>query len=176
MVLGGGVLDVAPLVVTAVVVTLVFRDGTINRLGPLSFEPELPLAVLVPVVLRNGLRLRVARAVSYLSVLAVSIGVLALGSAITGGSLLGPLRTLLLLTALAAAVGAVVGPAYAWLPVIVVLGSTLVAPAGDGAWTLYGLVLRPETTPGQLTGVGLAYLVGVGIAVLDPRHLGAIRT
>lgn len=189
LIAAGGLRGVAPLLVGALLVTVVYRDGTIRTLGPLVFSPELrvlvvvPLALAVavagahagtgtPVVVRNA-RVALARALSYVSVLALSVGILTLGGWFAEqGVAWGALRTLLLFSASGLLGGALVGPSMAWAPVVVLFGLAVTSQTSEDPWTIFALVLREDATTAQLVVTATAWLVGLAVAVTNPRGFG----
>ena len=120
--------------------------------------------------------MHLARGVSYLSAVAISLVVILLGGALADGDLLGGmLRNLLCMAGMTLATSALVGVTYTWVPVVVVCGAAVLSPSSENPWSLYGLLFHPRATPGQLA-VGVALVVaGLAIAVGDPVSRGYLR-
>lgn len=192
LVVAGGLRAVAPLLVIATVITVLYPDGRIRTFGPLVLSPELRVLLVVPlvlsvaiagahagtgtpVVIRNA-RVAVARAVSYLAVLGLSAAILTLGGflAVEGGSS-GALRTLLLFAACALVAGSSLGPSMAWAPVVILFGLAVTGPPSESDWTLFGLVLREEASVAQLVVTGVVFLAALAVAVGNPRSIGYLR-
>lgn len=187
-----GLRDVVPLLVGALVISVVFHDGRIERLGPLTFQPAITVMTLVPIILAVACatshatartpviarvpRVHLARALSYLTVLALSTLILALGTALAGGQAwAASIRNLLLLTGLTLLVGTLTGLVYGWIPAIAAFGASVLSSATDNPWTPYGLMLRETATTAQLVAAAVVCLTGLAVAVWDPRSPGYLR-
>lgn len=182
-----------PLVTIAVVTVLAFANGRIESVGPLFFAPPIPSLLLVPVLLavsvgichgtwetpvvRRGRRVLLARAASYGAALVICLGVVGVASvrseADVGGGLT---RNALWMSGVTMATATLIGVAYAWLPVVTAAGAAVLSPATDEAWTLYGFVLRPEATPGQMLASALLCGACLALAIVDPPSRGYLRT
>ncbi|WP_102510023.1 hypothetical protein [Sanguibacter massiliensis] len=187
----GGLYDVIPLLVLGLVVTAVYHSGTIDELGPITFEPKIPVMVLVPVifavacgashgtatspVIVRCARVHVARAMSFLCVVVIALGALWLGDYLSATSVFVPsVRNFMLFGGVALAAAALAGVAYGWIPVVVLLGGAVLSPIDDSPFSFYGLVFGNATTF-QLCVVGLVATVGLTVAIWDPRSPGYLR-
>jgi hypothetical protein len=176
----------------ALVVTVVYHDGAISRVGPIQLFPELKVMVVVPtllatacavahgttgspVVVRNA-RVLVLRAVSYGTVLTASVCVLLLGARLADDPAFpATMRNLLWLVGVATATAALCGLLYAWFPVMLALTTTIVSPVSDSDWSLFGFFFRDSASSAQLTVATVLAAVGIAVAVWDPRSLGYLR-
>jgi len=181
-----------PVLLVALAVTVLYPDGTIETIGPLSVQPAVPVMLLVPAllavacavahgtwpsaVIRRGARTATARAASYCIVLAAGGGVVGVASALSVAPVLGGmLRNLMWLTGVALVTAALAGVTTAWLPVVVACGAAVLSPSSEDPWTVYGWLFLPTSTGAQLAVASLVALVGVGVAVWDPRSPGYLR-
>lgn len=187
----GAVLAV-PLLLLALVVVVMYPDGTIEQLGPVSVQPAVPVMLLVPALLavacaishgtwtvpvvRRNARTAAARALSYVTVFVLGAAVVWLGDALAATPVLsGSLRNLFWMTGASLVTAALVGVVYAWLPVVVACGVAVLSAATENPWTLYGWLFHPTATDAQLVVAGAAVLVGILVAVWDPRSPGYLR-
>lgn len=176
-----------PLVLAAAV-TVIWHDGVISTLGPLTLTPSLPVVLAAPsllavacgishvpprtpVIARN-VRTVAARALSHLAVLAAGLAVTALGALLAPGATFAPAaRNLMVFTAVALLVAGLAGPAYAWMPVVVLFGMGVLSNSDEATWSVNGLVMAQELRPGQLLAVVPLCLSALAVAALDPRGL-----
>lgn len=180
------------LLVLALGITVVWHDGTIDRIGPLSLSPVMHVMVAVPallavacavshlaprtpVVVRGG-RTTTARVVSYVTVLGAGALVLALGDTLASSPTLGAsARNLLLFSALALATAGLAGVAYAWVPVLLVLGSAVLSPADPAWWSLHAWVMAQTAEPVHVVIAGAACAASVAVAAADPLARASVR-
>lgn len=178
-------------ILLALVVTLVFHDGTIERIGPLTLYPALHVMVAVPLLLsvacgiahapfdrpviaRNA-RTRVARVLSLGSAAAASVLVIGLGAGLDDAATLAPaLRNLALFGALAVTVSVLVGAQHAWVPVVLLFCAAVTSSPG-GTWTLYSLVLGTDVPPEVGAATTVVSVVVLALTAWDPRGLGYLR-
>jgi hypothetical protein len=182
-----------PLAVTALVVVLSFPDGRIERIGPVTLQPALPVLLLVPLLLATGCalahatwrspvvqrnrRVLLARGLSYGTALVTSLGIVLLGGALAEDDLGGGvLRNLLWMTGLALATAALAGVVYAWAPVVTITAAGILSSPGDDPWTLNGMLFHPQATAGQLTVAAVLCAAGFALAVADPVSRGYLRS
>ena len=174
-------------VAVALVVTLVWRDGTIVAIGPLTLAAKLPVVVAVPtllavacaishvpmrtpVVIRN-VRTVTARAISHLTLLGAGLVVVAVGEVVSPESTAGPaLRNLAVLGAAALVTAAFAGPVYAWVPVLVIFGLGVLSNPDDATWSIHALLMAPTVEGIQLGVMIPACLGAVVLAALDPLN------
>lgn len=181
-----------PVVLVALAVTVLYPDGVIESVGPVSVQPAVPVLLLVPgllavacavshgtwptAVVRRSRRTAAARAASYMVVLAAGWGVVELGSALSTGSVVGGmLRNLLWLSGIAVATAALAGVTTAWLPVVVACGAAVLSPATGDPWTVYGWLFLATASGPQLAVAAVVAVLGIGVAVWDPRSPGYLR-
>ncbi len=187
-----GIRNTYPLVVLAVAVSVLFHDGVIDQVGPLTLTPALRVMVVVPAILavacalghdtvttpvlaRNG-RVLAARALSYGTVLVLSAAVVVLGAVLAQADVLAAsVRNLLWLTGVALATAALFGIAYSWFPVVLAFTGTMLTQPDDSDWSAYGFLFRDVATPAQLVVAGVIALAGLAVAVHDPRSPGYLR-
>lgn len=188
-----GAVSAVPLLALALVVVLLYPDGEIERMGPVSVEPAIPVLLLVPallavacavshgtwtvpVVRRNG-RTTAARALSYVTMFALGSAVVWLGDILAAEPVLsGSLRNLCWMTGTSLATAALLGVAYAWLPVVIACGTAVLSATTENPWTLYGWLFHPAATDGQFLTAAAVLLTGLSVAVWDPRSPGYLRT
>lgn len=172
----------------AVTATVVWHGGVIRAIGPLSLAAPLPVVVAAPAliavacgishtpprtpVITRSVRPVAARALSHLTVLAVGVAVAWVGDVLAPGSTLGPaVRNLFLLSAAALVASALAGPAYAWMPVVVLFGMGVLSNPTPEPWSLHALLMSSTAHPGQVLAVAGVCLVAVGLAAADLRNL-----
>lgn len=170
------------------VATVIWRNGVITAVGPLTLASVLPVVVAVPtllgvacgishvppripVIVKNS-RTILARAISHLTVLVAGLVVIALGALVGPGATFGPaVRNLMVFSAAALLAAALAGPVYAWMPVVVLFGMGVLSNPDEATWTVHGLVMAQDVRPGQLLVVVPLCLGAVAIAALDLRGL-----
>lgn len=181
-----------PVLGLAVLLTVAFPDGRISYFGPLELNPELRVLVAVPllmavavgiaqsatpspIVFRNG-RVVVVRAVCYALTLLVSWGIVLLGSELgTGLPLAACLRNLLLMSGICAATGALAGPAYVFIPAVIALAAGMVTPGESSEWAPWSMSFRETASTEQLVVAAVVAVIGLALAVWDPRSVGYLR-
>ncbi len=181
-----------PVLGLAVVLTVAFPDGRISHFGPLELNPQLRVLVAVPllmavavgisqgiaptpIVFRNG-RVLAVRAACYALTLVLSWGIVLLGSRLgTGLPLAACLRNLLLLSGICAAVGALAGPVYVFIPAVVALAAAMVTPGESSEWAPWSMSFRETASTEQLVVAAVVAVVGLALAVGDPRSPGYLR-
>ncbi len=181
-----------PVLGLALVLTVVFPDGRISHFGPLVLNPQLRVLVVVPmlmavavgisqgvaptpVVFRNG-RVVLVRAACYALTLLVSWGIVLLGAQLgTGLPLAACLRNLLLISGVCAATGALAGPVYVFIPAVVALAAAMVTPGESSEWTPWSMSFRETASTEQLVVAVVVAMVGLALAVWDPRSPGYLR-
>ncbi len=176
--------SLVPLAVAAVV-TVIWRGGTISAIGPLTLAARLPVVVAVPTLLAvacaishvaprtpvivRSLRTVLARGVSHLTVLAGGLAIVLLGEVLSPASTLGAAtRNLMVLGAAALLVAAFAGPAYAWVPVLVLFGTGVLSNPDEATWSVHALLMTPTAQPIQLAVTVPVCLFAVLVAALDP--------
>jgi hypothetical protein len=176
-----------PILVLALALTVFFPNGTIDRLGPLSFFPEIKALAVIPLllalavglshgtgasrVIRQNARTRAARAASYGVTLCGGGLILALGGALAADTegFAAAARNLLWLSAVALLTATLVGLLYTWLPLVLAYCAALLSPVTGSPWTPYGALLRGEARPGEIAVAGLILCAAVALALWDPR-------
>lgn len=185
--LATGFRGVIPILALALGLTVVFPTGTIDRLGPLSFFPEIKALAVIPLLLALAVglshgtgaspvtvqnwRTRTARATSYVTCLSMAALILALGGALAADpdGFAAAMRNLLWLSALALLTATLAGLLYAWLPLILVYCAAVLSPATDTPWTPYGALLRGEARLAEIVVAGLLLCLALLVALWDPR-------
>ncbi|MCB7138207.1 hypothetical protein [Cellulosimicrobium marinum] len=180
-----GVHGALVLLAVGLVVTLVWHDGTIDAIGPLTLAVPLPVVVAVPALLAVacgishqwprapvvtwGPRVAGARALSHLTVLGAGVVLVAAGGLLTDpGAAAAALRNLFLLASVAVLVATLVAPAYAWLPVLGAFGVGVLSSPDDSAWSVHGLLMTPAAESVQVVVAGVACAATVLLAAWDP--------
>jgi hypothetical protein len=181
-----------PLFGVALATVVLYRDGRIEHVGPLTVQPAIPVILLVPLLLSIGcavahstwrspvvhrcLRVQVARAASYLAAVFISACVAALGGWLAEGDLMsGTMRNLLWMVGATITTTALIGITYAWLPVIIACGAGLLSTPSQNAWTLHGLLFHPQATDSQVRFAALTCAVGLAMGIWDPVSRGYLR-
>lgn len=178
-----------PLACVALAVAVLYPDGTIDRMGPVPVQPPAPVLLLVPLLLATGCslahipwpsavvvlnrRVLTARLGSYVVWLGVALLVAVLGGALASVDLTsGVIRNVLWLSGVAMATGALAGPAYTWIPVLVLGCGGLLATPSSMPWSWHGLLFHHVATSGQMIAAVTVCVLGTGIAVTDPVGRG----
>jgi len=177
------------IVIVSAGVTAAFPDGRVDALGPLSFQPEIPVVLFVPMMLSVAVgiahdewptpivpvcvRVLVARAWSYFLTLlscafAVSIPVL-MG---TATYVSGMARNTMFLSGAVLIVREVGGSVFGWIASVIAYSMAILSPPSENPLSVYGFLLRPNATPTQLVIATLVFALGLTIAVVAPRHRG----
>lgn len=171
----------------------VFRDGTVETLGPLVLTPPLAFVMTVPylIALAVGIahlqtgtpiivyrrRVFIARAVSFFGVLALGLATTVVAGAVShhdvGGAAVRNVMWLSGLTLLARSLG---GVSYAWIPAVLSYGIALVSPVTADPWTVHGMTFGTHTTGGQFWVAGALLAAGFAVAVADPLCRDYLRT
>lgn len=181
-----------PMLGLALVVTAAFPDGRIDHVGPMPLYPEVRLLTIVPLLLAVAVaiahsgagtpvvfvnrRVRAARLLSYATTMVLALAIVLLGGAVgTDPAVAASLRTLLLMTGICVLTAALVGVVYAFVPAVLAFAAAVLSSPGPGDWTVWGLLLRDTASASQLVVATLVGLVGIGVAVADPRSPDYLR-
>lgn len=187
-----GFRSVVPLFLIAAAAAMAVSDGTISRIGPLFFQPSLPIILLVPMLLSVASaaahaawpspvivrcpRVFLSRALSYLVSLAASFGVIGLAKISTSDALAGGmLRNMLLLSGIALLTTGLAGATYAWAPVVLVIGASMVAGRSESPWSLYSWIFATPASNTQLLISAAVCFAGLTTAIWDPRSPGYLK-
>ncbi len=183
----------AAIIGASAVLIVLGRDGTLRVLGPLSFQPAIPVMLAVPMLLSVGIgiahstwrspvvrinaRVRAARCVSFILATALACGVVGLGEAVSARPIWsGLLRNTLEMGGACLAAAALLGVAYVWVPAVLMYSLGLLTPYSESAWTPYGLLFFDQAAPGQILAAGAAFVLGLCVGVWDPVSRGYLAT
>lgn len=197
--LGGSVLSATgfltsvPFLLAGLATVLLFPNGEISAVGPISLQPAVPVILCVPLLLsiacgiahttwpspvvRRTWRIHLARAFSYALGLGLAVAVLRVGTAVgsaepSGGAL----RNLLWMSGLAIATTALAGIAYTWVPVMLSCSAGILSAPTEDPWTLNGMLFHATATPGQLVLSVAICAAGLLLGVWDPVSRGYLKT